>query len=152
MVRDLLQRFSPDALRIYLAQHHYRQPWTYDEVDLKRAAQSAEKIKVAMTAVSTGPQPINLTPALNRFMAAMDNDLDTLKGIATLLNLADEILFRASNGYQIEEAQAALRRMASVFGLRLNEEESEMRVVSGWNKHRHHFKEKHMSLSNEFDS
>ena len=69
-------------------------------------------------------------------MAALDNDLDTRKGVATLLNLADEILFRASNGYTIDDAQGALRQMASVFGLRLGKEGPEERVISGWADYR----------------
>jgi cysteinyl-tRNA synthetase len=122
LVRDILQRYPPDVLRIYLAQRHYRQLWTHNEVALEKAAHCVEKLKAAMTAVSTGQQTINITPAQKRFVAAMDNDLDTSKGIATLLNLADEILFRAPNDYQIDEAQETLRRMATVFGLRLNRE------------------------------
>jgi L-cysteine:1D-myo-inositol 2-amino-2-deoxy-alpha-D-glucopyranoside ligase len=139
LISDLLQRHSPDALRIYLAQHHYRQPWTHDKVALGKAAKGVEKIKAALTAVSTGSQSLNITPIQNRFIATMDNDLDTGKGIATLLNLADEILFRAPNGYRIDEAQIALQRMASVFGLQLNEERADEQVVTGWNNHRRRF-------------
>lgn len=142
MVRDLLQRYPADALRLYLAQHHYRQPWTYDEVALGKAAQAAEKLKAAMTAVSSGETVINTQPAQNRFTAVMDNDLDTSKGIATLLNLADEILFRAPNGYQVDEAKAVLRRLAAIFGLRLDAEQAEAQVIMGWHEHAQLFEEK----------
>ena len=50
--------------------------------------------------------------------------------LASLLNLADEIIFRAENGYRVSEAQAALRQMAGVFGLRLDE--AEPGVIIGW--------------------
>jgi L-cysteine:1D-myo-inositol 2-amino-2-deoxy-alpha-D-glucopyranoside ligase len=140
MVRDLLQLHSPDTIRIYLAQQHYRQSWAHNELSLRKAARIAEKLNAALAAVSTGDQPINVTPAQKRFTAVMDNDLDTVKGIATLLNLADEIIFRAPNGYQIKEAQAALRRMASVFGLCLDEELAERRVITGWNDHWQNFR------------
>ena len=119
LVRDLLQRYSPDVLRIYLAQQHYRDPWQHDEVALKKASRRALKLQAALSAASTGQQAINITPIQNRFTIAMENDLDTAKGIATLLNLADEVLFRAPNGYLLDGAQAALQRMASVFGLQL---------------------------------
>jgi cysteinyl-tRNA synthetase len=101
------------------------------------------KLEAALTAVSSGQRPINVAPAQNRFRAAMDNDLDTAKGIATLLNLADEVLFRAPNACQVDEAQAELRRMASVFGLRLDQNGAlfEERSIDGWNKHRQHFEE-----------
>ena len=118
----LEQTYSADVLRAYLAQHHYRHSWVFDEVLLQKAALFVEKLKAAMSARSTGPQPININPVQKRFTAVMDNDLDTGKGLATLLNLADEILFRASNGYQIEDAQTALQQMTAVFGLRLTDE------------------------------
>jgi len=135
-VDDLLQRFSADAIRIYLARHHYRAAWAHDEVALQKASQHAERLDAAMQAVSTGDRPINIRPIQNRFTAAMDNDLDTVKGLATLLNLADEILFRAPNGYSIDDAQVALQKMAAIFGLRLNRELVEESVVDGWNEFR----------------
>jgi L-cysteine:1D-myo-inositol 2-amino-2-deoxy-alpha-D-glucopyranoside ligase len=130
MVRDLLEQYSPDALRVYLAQHHYRQPWAYDEMELEKAARSAERLSAAMTAINSGHKLINVNPAQSRFEAAMDNDLDTSLALASLLNLADEIIFRAESGYRVTEAQAALREMARVFGLRLDE--AEPRVTIGW--------------------
>lgn len=129
---EMLQRFSGDAIRIYLAQHHYRSPWAHDPILLEKAAQLAERLSAAMDALSTGDRPLNVVPVQNRFQAALDNDLDTVKAIATLLNLADEILFRAANDYQVENAQAALRQMASVFGLRLDRRSPEDRVIAGW--------------------
>lgn len=134
-VQALLQRFSGDALRIYLAQHHYRAPWTHDPLLLEKAAQHAERLSAAMNAKSTGETPINTVPAENRFAAALDNDLDTVKAIATLLNLADEILFRAPNDYRIDDAQVTLRQMATVFGLSLDKGSPEDRVLTGWHEY-----------------
>lgn len=39
MARDLLQDYTADALRLYMASHHYRHPWHYDAGEL-RVAQS----------------------------------------------------------------------------------------------------------------
>lgn len=141
MVRDLLKHHTPDTLRIYLGQHHYRQAWAYDELKLKKASRAMEKMNAALASVSTGDQPINVQPAQRRFKTAMDNDLDTVKGIATLLNLADEILFRASNGYQVEGAQSSLRQMASVFGLRLDANDGESKIADGWQVHMQQFED-----------
>ena len=71
----------------------------------------------------------------------MNNDLDTVKAIASLLNLADLILFRASSGYQVQNAQSALLDMSSVFGLRLNEDAKTAgnSVASGWGEHKKAF-------------
>jgi cysteinyl-tRNA synthetase len=119
-VDALLQRFSVNTIRIYLALHHYRSKWAHDEVLLEKAARQSKRLNAAMNAISIGEKPLDIAPAQNRFLAAMDKDLDTVRGLATLLNLADEILFRAANDYSIDGAQAALQQMASVLGLRLN--------------------------------
>jgi len=133
--QDMLRRFSGDVIRIYLAQRPYRSYWTPDQILLEKAAQHAERLSAAMEAISTGDQPLNFAPVWKRFEAALDNDLDSIRAIATLLNLADEILFRAPNNYQIDEAQAALRQLASVFGLRLDREPPEGRGVTGWHEY-----------------
>ena len=130
MVRDLLEQYSPDALRIYLARHPYRQAWAHGQLELEKAAHWAERLAAAMTAVNSGHKLININPIQSRFQAALDQDLDTAMALASLLNLADEIIFRAENGYRVSEAQAALRQMAGVFGLRLDE--AEPGVLIGW--------------------
>ncbi|MDX1415329.1 MAG: cysteine--tRNA ligase, partial [Candidatus Promineifilaceae bacterium] len=71
MIRDLLQHYSPEAIRIYLALHHYRRSWVYDEMKLKKASRHAEKLKAAMTAISSGDQQINVAPTINRFKKVM---------------------------------------------------------------------------------
>lgn len=118
-IENVLMRWGSDVLRLYLAQYHYRRSWQYDEVMLEKASKCIEKLNAALSAVSSGQRAINVIPALNRFNAAMENDLDTRKGIATLLNLADEILFRAANGYEVKKAQTTLQQLTAVFGLQL---------------------------------
>ena len=44
LVRDLLGRYSPDTLRFYLAQHHYRQAWEYDEAEMDQAVHELHKL------------------------------------------------------------------------------------------------------------
>ena len=34
MVSDLLKTYTPDAIRLYLAKHHYRTPWEFTYADL----------------------------------------------------------------------------------------------------------------------
>ena len=56
-----------------------------------------------------------------------------------MLNLADEILFRAPHGYQVQPAQESLRRMASVLGLLLDQERPQEELISAWNRHKERF-------------
>jgi hypothetical protein len=69
----------------------------------------------------------------------MDDDLDTVMALKRLHNFAVEIEEAAGAGRSIAAAQAELRKMASVFGLRLTKEGPEERVLAGWSKHLERF-------------
>jgi L-cysteine:1D-myo-inositol 2-amino-2-deoxy-alpha-D-glucopyranoside ligase len=141
MARDLLKEWSPDAIRLYLARHHYRQPWSYDEAELAQAGQLARKLTEAATAVGGQDSPLDPSSVKKSFDEAMDNDLNTPQALASLGQLAERTIAAAGEGGDVQEAQQALRRMGQVFGLRLNRPESEARVLSGWNEHLARFTE-----------
>jgi hypothetical protein len=44
-------------------------------------------------------------------------------------------LAAARAGRQVEAAQKVLRRLTGIFGLRLDLEDVEARVLAGWNRH-----------------
>jgi cysteinyl-tRNA synthetase len=137
MVRDLLETYSADALRYYLANHHYREPWEYNAAELDDAAAAAEELRVAATIQdndATG-MPLNTTATQDAFAAAMEDDLDTPTALRLLRRLAGAIVETANRGQRIYAAQNELRRMATVFGLRLGAEQPEARVLEGWNAH-----------------
>ena len=139
---DILKQYTVDTFRIYLAQQSIQESWSFDEAGLEKASRFSQKLSAALTTTSTGNEVINTTPAQNRFTIAMDKNLNTVKGIASLLNLADEILFRARNDYDIKDAQEVLRQMASVFGLDMDQEIIRKEIANGWEKFRQDLKEK----------
>ncbi|MSP12602.1 MAG: cysteine--tRNA ligase [Chloroflexi bacterium] len=141
MVRDLLNNWSPDALRIYLAGHHYRQAWSHDLAELWRANQMAETLRQAVTLRSAPAQECDSSgqpdtaAARQTFVAVMDNDLQAPQGLQIMEKLAQDVLRAEHGGETVRKAQAALREMAQVFGLRLDAVNAEERVISGWNEH-----------------
>ena len=135
MARDLLEVFSPDALRLYLGSHHYRQIWSYSEAELKQAEQLAQKLRTAVTVTGGQGASLDPTPAKTDFDEALANDLDTPTAVATLERLADEVLAVDRQGQELKTAQQVLRDMGYVFGLRLDATQPETRVVAGWNEH-----------------
>lgn len=135
MARDLLQWASSDALRLYLAQHHYRTPWSYAEDELAAAATIAETLTQAATAPGGDGRRLDLGTASYAFSEAMDDDLDTPNAVAVLTELATHIQSAAEKGWQVKEAQKELRTMARVFGLRLDASNPEERVQRGWQAH-----------------
>ena len=135
MVRDLLKDWSPDALRLYLGRHHYRRGWSHDTGTLAQGAQLAEKLRAAATVSGGNDEPLDVAGAEADFTAAMDDDLNTPLALGRLESLADDLLAAARAGRRVETGQALVRRLAQVFGLRLDRPGVEERVTRGWDAH-----------------
>jgi L-cysteine:1D-myo-inositol 2-amino-2-deoxy-alpha-D-glucopyranoside ligase len=135
MVRDLLKTWSPDGLRLYLASHHYRDPWSYSEADLRQAQQDAQQLLKAVVAPSGADTVVEAAEMEDAFIRSMDADLDTPTALEVLRRLARRIIARAARGADVGPAQRMLRRLGAVFGLRLDHSAPEARVVDGWNAH-----------------
>lgn len=137
MIRDLFSTWTPDALRLYMARHHYREVWHHNEAELADATELAGKLYQAVTADApyAGVQgaPLDPMPAQTAFQQAMDNDLDAPAALDVLADLAEAIL--GAGGRQLDQAQTALRDMCRVFGLRLDDAAPEPDVITGWNEH-----------------
>ncbi len=144
MVRDLLQEFSPDALRVYLAQHHYRQPWSFDRAALNAAATIAEEIAraaaIAVPNVPTGARALPVESLQYEFVEAMNDDLNTPLALKTLHTLATQMNGAAAKGWSVNEAQQQLHTMGRVFGLRLGANAPEQSVREGWQRHEADFR------------
>jgi L-cysteine:1D-myo-inositol 2-amino-2-deoxy-alpha-D-glucopyranoside ligase len=135
MVRDLLESWTPDALRLYLGCHHYREIWSHEIEVLKRSSEIAQKLRSAAFASNGQGPPIDPSPAMRAFQQAMDADLDTPSALSVIEQFALEILEASSTGKNLEMAQQALQSMGRVFGLRLDTEGQEERVESRWKEH-----------------
>lgn len=135
MVSDLLRTWTPDALRLYLGQHHYREVWSYDESELTEAERQAQLLRQAVAIAGGNGVTVDPEPSYADFVAALDRDLDTPGALRVLEQLAQRIVQEAQVGRNVFPAQQALRRMSSVFGLRLDAQGPEARVIAGWNEH-----------------
>ncbi len=120
MVRDLLQRgYSGEAIRAYLLSYHYRTAWEYDEDKLHQAVTRIERYAAASRADAVaGGNPLDARPYQDRFVAALDDDLDTPAALAILDELADALL-AATGKRDLIAAQGVLRQLAGVMGLQL---------------------------------
>lgn len=122
LVRDLLQRYTADAVRVLLLSHHYREPWEYTEEDMRRSADRAACYAEAAARPLPGSAITNdeseaesVQQAWNRFDAALNNDLDTPTALTVLDYLASGD--SAGDPARIQ----ALKDMADILGLRLVE-------------------------------
>ena len=137
MVSDLLKTYSPDALRLYLGSHHYREAWSYEEKDLQTYQALADQLKQATQAAGSGQggQGDALDPAeyARQFSESMEDDLGTPDAVRALAGLANEILEATPDRRDVRAAQETLRRYGQVFGLSFASGKPEDRVADGWN-------------------
>ncbi len=81
-VRDALRTATPQALRLYLLDAHYRRPFDHDEGRLAHARVRTGALASALRRGRVGP--IGRDPATRAVLAALDDDLDTRTAIRTL--------------------------------------------------------------------
>jgi cysteinyl-tRNA synthetase len=111
LVGDLLKTYSPDAIRVTLLNHHYRYPWECFPPDLVFASGVVDLFKQVRELV--GEQPTGEDKLLHgRFIAAMDNDLNTPEALE-LLHQAAETTLETKN----INTGAEVLRLAGVLGL-----------------------------------
>jgi cysteinyl-tRNA synthetase len=123
-IKDLLERFSSDAIRLFVLGSHYRSPLTYSEEALEASERSAERLRSALTrrtTVDVGAAALDAKPFEREFVEAMDDDFGTAQAIAVLFGLSKEINRAAEEGMNMAEAQGALRKMAGIQGLAFKE-------------------------------
>jgi L-cysteine:1D-myo-inositol 2-amino-2-deoxy-alpha-D-glucopyranoside ligase len=135
MVRELLDRWSPDAIRVYLASHQYRDSWTHDAEALHDASREAEAISGAAVLVGAEGEALRVDELVSEFGQAMETDLNTPGAIAILRRIAEAIAAASAQGRAVAAAQDALRKLGGVLGLRLGSAGPEGKVVEGWRRH-----------------
>ena len=136
--RDLLTKHSVDAVRILTNTHPYYETWEYDVSELGPAGELSGRLLRAVGATSGDGSAIEPAESVAAFEAAMDDNLNTRKALGDLGGLADRIAAASAKGGSVQKAQEALRRLAVIFGLRLDGD-VEPRVRQGWGAHYRRF-------------
>ena len=119
-IHEVVHRYGGDGLRIFVLNSHYRSPITFSEESLEAAKRAAERLRLAISTPSGNADPAaDPAPLKQRFLDAMDDDLNTAGALGALFDLAREINRARDDGRKTEAAQAALRELAGVLGLTL---------------------------------
>jgi len=122
-IKETLSNHTPDAVRIFILNSHYRSPLTYLEESLEAAEKAAERLLQAAKCrppIGTEESQIDIDSYHNRFVAAMDDDFNTAKALAVLFDLAREINRSVETGYGASAAQNALVELSGILGLTLS--------------------------------
>ncbi len=120
-IREALERYGAESLRLWILQGHYRQPLVFDEERLALARQARERLRGALRAAPPDPEgrePEDAEAWRRRFAAALDDDLNTPEALAVLFDLVRGI-HRDAAEEPVRAARAALllRRLGERLGL-----------------------------------
>ncbi len=103
LLRDLLQKYDAEVIRLFFASSHYRSPIDFEYTKLEQAKASLEKIYSTLERVAsqaTGERDLSeaelklqleTRSAREEFTARMDSDFDTVNALASLFKLSNEI-------------------------------------------------------------
>ena len=132
IVGKLLETYSPDAIRVLLARHHYRADWEYFSAEMDAAQVIADRLFAATDEGPLVPRPLPVgalwqlrkeQPIIDAYLAALEDDLATPRAIALLDGLAQDLLAGKIAEADQMVARQMLRAAASLLGLRLRRAE-----------------------------
>jgi len=124
-VKEALEHFSSDALRLFILSSHYRSPISFSEEGLEAAEKGVERLRQAARGEGKGEKTgaMDTDTFRQKFIEAMDDDFNSAQALAVLFDLVREINRAHSEGFDVEEAQQSLLELASILGLTLEERE-----------------------------
>ena len=114
LVRDLLRRYSADAIRLYLLSHHYREEFEYDEGGLADAAVVVERLRGVVAGASDVEGADN--PVIREMRDLLWTDLDIPRVIARMVDHLDG----SGSAGPSSDVVAGLRWISHVLGLTLS--------------------------------
>ena len=131
-VEEALQRFSPDAIRLYFLSSHYRSPLSYTDEGCAGMERSLERLRHALerNGGSKG-EPLDAEAYRRQFFDAMDDDLNTPRALAAMFDLAREINRAGDAGRPVSDAQDSLRHLGAILGLTFEHEKAADGAAAG---------------------
>ena len=79
-----------------------------------------------MAPLQGGPEPLDPGPYRQRFLKAMDSDLNAPQALAALFDLSKEINRAAESGGDVSQAQETLRYLGDILGLTFRQPQRDM--------------------------
>jgi len=127
---EALQKYNPDAIRLFILSSHYRSPVTWGEEGIVGADRGLERLRTALKPASTVAQQGDdglraaVEEVRSKFIEAMDDDFNTARAIGHLFDLGRIINQARDVGVPaptLEASQGTLRELAELLGLTLRE-------------------------------
>ena len=112
-LHEVIERYGRDAVVMYLASGHYRQPLAFSPSELDDADRRVHRIRDALRRLeSDRPSPPDMAQHKQAFFAALAEDFNTPKALGSLFEWV-----REANRRETGVGDADLREMLDVLGL-----------------------------------
>ncbi len=129
-VRDITAKYDPEVVRFFMLSAHYRSPINFSD-DLMAAAKTGldrlytVRERLAELPAGDGEIPAEIAEKRQKFLAAMDDDLNTADAIAALFEMARAINILLDNGGEAAAGACltVLCELADILGLLRGREE-----------------------------
>jgi cysteinyl-tRNA synthetase len=131
-IKDVLKKYSSDAVRVFVLSSHYRSPLSFTWEGLDASEKGAERLSRAVNRSedTRGSAALNAAPYLQQFIEAMDDDFNTAKALGILFDFAREINLSTDSGSSTSEARQVFKSLAEdVMGFKLLSAEAKTKPV-----------------------
>ncbi len=129
LVRDLLKEFDPMLIRLFLINSHYRKGVDYNRKALSQTQDILDRIRTVIASIdqAQGGSSTNLRDELSKveeeFIAALDDDLNTVGGLQAVLKFIKTVNSSLDNEKSIlEEAKEKIKTLMGILGINLETE------------------------------
>ena len=119
-LQDAFDSHTPNALRLFFLNSHYRSPLIYREDILESQERALARLQNALEPSDSTGGMLDATGFEDRFVQAMDDDLNTPRALAVLFDLRREINRARDDNQDVTSAQSLLTRLGNVLGLQLD--------------------------------
>jgi cysteinyl-tRNA synthetase len=140
ILRDVLNEYSGQVLRLFYLQKHYRAPLDFSEEALEQAKNGLKRVHdfslKLVQGDGNGGEVVSgsvIEKFIKKFEKAMDDDFETPSALAALFDFISDVnkaLEKGLNQKSKSEILAVLKRVDEVFGIIFSSERIPLEVVS----------------------
>ena len=136
-VREVLQRYQPEVVRLFILSSHYRGPLDYSDDNLDQAKAALTRLYTALRGLPVVNAPVDASWQ-TRFAQAMDDDFNTPEALAALFELARDInRLRGEDETAAARLGVSLRQLGELLGLLQADPEEFLKERHAINIHLH---------------
>ena len=128
LIKDVLNKFSLNAIRMFILSSHYRSPLDYSEDNIMGKENSIKKLYKVLE--HSGGIHSDEVKGMSKsreqqFINAMDDDLNTPRAIAAIFDLSKDLNQLINKQIDITEGQILLNRLTNTLGIDITNKNSE---------------------------